>query len=73
MLRPDALSRHQRAPGSRRETAYELLVAAVALREYREMDDEAVAALVSGQGTFADLRSMWRDRPQIRSLDYWRL
>ena len=55
------------------EAAYDLVVAAVAHQEYRAMDDEAVAALVAGQGTIADLRGMWRDRPQIRSLDYWTL
>jgi UDP-N-acetyl-D-glucosamine/UDP-N-acetyl-D-galactosamine dehydrogenase len=52
---------------------YDLVVGAVAHREYREMEDDRLAALVSAGGTLADLKGMWRDRSLDPSIDRWTL
>jgi UDP-N-acetyl-D-galactosamine dehydrogenase len=52
---------------------YDLVVGAVAHREYRELADERLAALLSPGGTLADLRGMWRDRRLDPSIDRWSL
>ena len=41
---------------------YDLVIAAVAHREYRAMDDAALAALVAEGGLFADVKGVFRDR-----------
>ena len=41
---------------------YDLVVGAVAHREYRDLADEQLAALVVPGGTLADLKGIWRDR-----------
>ena len=53
--------------------SYDLVVGAVAHREYRELPDDRLAALVSDGGTLADLKGMWRDRSLDPALDRWTL
>ncbi len=57
-------------PGGRR---YDLVVGAVAHREYREMPADDLAALLTPGGTLADLRGMWRDRDLDPRIDRWTL
>jgi UDP-N-acetyl-D-galactosamine dehydrogenase len=52
---------------------YDLVVGAVAHREYRELDDDRIAALVAPGGTLADLKGMWRGRRIDPALDRWTL
>jgi UDP-N-acetyl-D-galactosamine dehydrogenase len=52
---------------------YDLVVGAVAHREYRELSDERLTALVTPGGTLADLRGMWRDRSIDPAIDRWML
>ena len=52
--------------------SYDLVVGAVAHREYRELADDRLAALVAPGGTLADLKGMWRERaldPGARPVD----
>jgi UDP-N-acetyl-D-glucosamine/UDP-N-acetyl-D-galactosamine dehydrogenase len=53
--------------------AYELVVGAVAHRDYRELADDRIAALVAPGGTLADLKGMWRERRLDPGLDRWTL
>lgn len=53
--------------------SYDLVVGAVAHRDYREMPDERLAALVAPGGTLADLKGMWRERRLDPALDRWTL
>jgi len=53
--------------------AYDLVVGAVAHREYRELADDRLAALVAPGGTLADLKGMWRGRQIDPALDRWTL
>ena len=57
-------------PNGRR---YDLVVGAVAHRDYRELSDDALTALVAPGGTLADLRGMWRERVLDPNLDRWTL
>ena len=52
---------------------YDLVVGAVAHREYCELPDERLGSLVSPGGTLADLKGMWRDRRLDPSVDRWTL
>jgi len=52
---------------------YDLVVGAVAHREYRELAEERLSALLSDGGTLADLRGMWRDRQLPPDTDRWTL
>ena len=52
---------------------YDLVVGAVAHRDYRELDDGRLASLVAPGGTLADLKGMWRDRVLDPGLDRWTL
>ena len=52
---------------------YDLVVGAVAHREYRELSDDRLAALVADGGTLADLKGMWRDRDLDPAIDRWTL
>jgi len=52
---------------------YDLVIGAVAHRDYREIPDERLAALVVPGGTLADLKGMWRGRQLHASLDRWTL
>ena len=42
--------------------SYDLVVGAVAHRDYRELPDARIESLVAPRGTLADLKGMWRDR-----------
>jgi UDP-N-acetyl-D-galactosamine dehydrogenase len=53
--------------------AYDLVVGAVAHRNYRELPDDRLAALVAAGGTLADLKGMWRERSLDAALDRWSL
>ena len=52
---------------------YDLVVGAVPHREYRELADQALVALVAPGGTLADLKGMWRDRILDPGIDRWTL
>ncbi len=53
--------------------AYDLVVGAVAHRNYRELSDDQLAAMVTSGGTLADLKGMWRGRSLDAALDRWSL
>jgi UDP-N-acetyl-D-glucosamine/UDP-N-acetyl-D-galactosamine dehydrogenase len=52
---------------------YDLVVGAVAHREYRDFDEERLSGLLADRGTLADLRGMWRDRRLSPGTDRWTL
>jgi UDP-N-acetyl-D-galactosamine dehydrogenase len=52
---------------------YDLVVGAVAHREYRDIRDDQLVSLVSPAGTIADLKGMWRDRILDPKIDRWTL
>jgi len=52
---------------------YDLVVGAVPHREYRDLSDERIAALVAAGGTLADLKGVWRDRTIAPGIDRWSL
>src|SRR4051794_32167884 len=52
---------------------YDLVVAAVAHRDYRELPDDRIEALVAPDGTLADLKGMWRERSLDPAIDRWTL
>jgi UDP-N-acetyl-D-galactosamine dehydrogenase len=52
---------------------YDLVVGAVAHREYRELPNERIAGMVAPGGTLADLKDMWRDRSLDAGIDRWAL
>jgi UDP-N-acetyl-D-galactosamine dehydrogenase len=53
--------------------SYDLVVGAVAHRDYRELSDDQLAGLVAPGGTLADLKGMWRGRALDQNLDRWTL
>jgi UDP-N-acetyl-D-galactosamine dehydrogenase len=53
--------------------SYDLVVGAVAHRDYRKLSDDRREALVAPGGTLADLKGMWRQRRLDASLDRWTL
>jgi len=53
--------------------SYDLVVGAVAHRDYRELGDDRLASLVAPGGTLADLKGMWRGRTLDPGLDRWTL
>ena len=53
--------------------SYDLVVGAVPHRDYRELPDEKLSALVAPGGTLADLKGMWRERRLDPALDRWTL
>jgi len=52
---------------------YDLVIGAVAHRDYRELPDDRLQSLVAPGGTLADLKGMWRDRELDSTLDRWTL
>jgi UDP-N-acetyl-D-galactosamine dehydrogenase len=74
---PHADARHLNAdhglnliePGGR---SYDLVIGAVAHREYRDLPAERLAGLVKSGGTLADIKGMWRDR-DVEGVDRWSL
>jgi UDP-N-acetyl-D-galactosamine dehydrogenase len=53
--------------------AYDLVVGAVAHREYRALADERLTSMIAPGGTLADLKGMWRERSLDPALDRWTL
>jgi UDP-N-acetyl-D-galactosamine dehydrogenase len=53
--------------------SYDLVVGAVAHRDYREMADHRLCSLVTPGGTLADLKGMWRERRLDPAMDRWTL
>jgi UDP-N-acetyl-D-galactosamine dehydrogenase len=51
--------------------AFDLVIGAVAHRDYRGMDSARLAALVAPGGTLADLKGMWRDHQMDPAVDRW--
>ena len=54
-------------------TSYDLVIGAVAHRDYRELPDGRLEAMVASGGTLADLKGMWRDRELSSAIDRWSL
>jgi UDP-N-acetyl-D-galactosamine dehydrogenase len=52
---------------------YDLVVAAVAHKDYRQLPDAQIEAMVAPDGTLADLKGMWRDRTLDPAIDRWSL
>jgi len=52
---------------------YDLVVGAVAHRQYRELSDDQILGLVAPGGTLADLKGMWRERSLDPAVDRWTL
>jgi UDP-N-acetyl-D-galactosamine dehydrogenase len=52
---------------------YDLVVAAVAHSDYRQLPDAQIEAMVAPDGTLADLKGMWRDRTLDPAIDRWTL
>jgi UDP-N-acetyl-D-galactosamine dehydrogenase len=52
---------------------YDLVVGAVAHRDYQDLADEELVAMVAPGGTLADLKGMWRERRLDPALDRWTL
>ena len=53
--------------------AYDLVIGAVAHREYRELPNDRLEALVATGGTLADIKGMWRERVLDEAIDRWTL
>ena len=53
--------------------SYDLVVGAVSHRDYRELGDEQLTAMVAPGGTLADIKGMWRERRLDPELDRWTL
>jgi len=53
--------------------SYDLVVGAVAHRDYRELTAHRVAALVAPGGTLADLKGMWRGLQLGAAVNRWTL
>ena len=52
---------------------YDLVIGAVAHRQYRELPEGRLEAMIAPGGTLADLRGMWRDRLLDPAIDRWTL
>jgi UDP-N-acetyl-D-galactosamine dehydrogenase len=53
--------------------SWDLVIGAVAHREYRDLPDAQLQELVAPGGTLADLRGMWRNRSLDAGVDRWTL
>jgi len=53
--------------------AYDLVVGAVAHREYRDLSADRLIAMLKPGGTLADIKGMWRDRSLPDGIDRWSL
>jgi UDP-N-acetyl-D-galactosamine dehydrogenase len=69
----EAARDYGREPIALNGAAYDLVIAAVAHDEYRQLDDSKVADLVADGGTLADLKGIWRTRALDPSIDRWAL
>ena len=71
---PQEIAReHGLAVADVNESKYDLVVAAVAHKDYRQLPDARIEAMVAPDGTLADLRGMWRDRTLDPAIDRWTL
>jgi UDP-N-acetyl-D-glucosamine/UDP-N-acetyl-D-galactosamine dehydrogenase len=52
---------------------FDLVIGAVAHRQYRDLPDAALEAMVAPGGTLADIKGMWRDRSLSAGVDRWTL
>jgi UDP-N-acetyl-D-galactosamine dehydrogenase len=52
---------------------FDLVIAAVAHRQYREMPDAQLLGMVAPGGTLGDLKGMWRERRLDPAIDRWTL
>jgi UDP-N-acetyl-D-galactosamine dehydrogenase len=52
--------------------SYDLVIGAVAHRQYRELPAERLARLVRPGGTLADIKGMWRHL-DVEGVDRWSL
>jgi len=52
---------------------YDLVVGAVAHREYRDLSDEELEGMLAPGGTLADLKGIWRGRRLHDGVDRWTL
>jgi UDP-N-acetyl-D-galactosamine dehydrogenase len=53
--------------------SFDLVVGAVAHRDYRDLATDQLSNLVAPGGTLADIKAMWRERKLADSIDYWTL
>ena len=71
---PDELKReHGLALTDPKSGSWDLVVGAVAHRDYREISDAKLQKLVAPGVKLADLKGMWRDRRLSESVDRWTL
>jgi UDP-N-acetyl-D-galactosamine dehydrogenase len=61
-LSPDALA-----------DRYDVVVAAVPHRRYKDFDRQEIEGLVANDGLIADLKGIWRDRELVPGVDRWTL
>ncbi|MFC3676058.1 nucleotide sugar dehydrogenase [Ferrovibrio xuzhouensis] len=54
-------------------SGFDVVVAAVPHRTYRELDDAALGRLLQAGGLVADIKGMWRSRSLPAGLHYWTL
>jgi UDP-N-acetyl-D-galactosamine dehydrogenase len=52
---------------------YDIVVAAVPHRSYKDLSDDAIKGLVAGDGLLADLKGIWRDRALPAQIERWTL
>jgi UDP-N-acetyl-D-galactosamine dehydrogenase len=53
--------------------AFDLVIVAVGHRDYRELSEDRIQAMVAPGGTLADIKGIWRDRALDSSIDRWTL
>ncbi len=71
---PDDLQKeHQLAISELDGRAYDMVIGAVAHREYRDLDDEQLHQLLKPSGTLADIKGIWRHRKLPPEVDRWTL
>jgi len=53
--------------------SYDLVIGAVAHRQYRDLSEDRLGAMIAPGGTLADLKGMWRGRCVDAHVDRWSL
>ena len=69
----DVRSEFGREPEEVDGRRFDLVVGAVKHDQYRQLQPERLAALLTPGGTLADIKAMWREQPLPASIDYWSL